>query len=44
MARRKVLLQLDDDLVKRLDRVAEGLGTSRPEVLIGAEEGLQSLV
>ena len=33
MARREVLVQLDDDLVRRLDRVAKGLGTSRSELL-----------
>lgn len=33
MARREVLVQLDDDLVERLDRVAAHLGTSRSELL-----------
>lgn len=33
MARKEVLVQLDDDLVERLDRLAESLGTSRSELL-----------
>ena len=33
MARREVLVQLDDDLVERLDRLAERLGTNRSELL-----------
>ncbi len=33
MARRKVLVQLDDDLVARLDELAEQLGTNRSELL-----------
>jgi hypothetical protein len=33
MARREVLVQLDDDLVERLDRLAEQEGTSRSELL-----------
>ncbi|MFP5488685.1 MAG: CopG family transcriptional regulator [Acidimicrobiia bacterium] len=33
MARRQVLVQLDDDLVERLDRLAEVEGTSRSELL-----------
>jgi metal-responsive CopG/Arc/MetJ family transcriptional regulator len=33
MARREVLVQLDDDLVERLDRLAKTLGTSRSELL-----------
>lgn len=33
MARKEVLVQLDDDLVARLDRLAEGLGVSRSELL-----------
>ena len=45
MARREVLVQLDDDLVHDLDRLATSLGTSRSELLrrgarvvIGAED------
>lgn len=33
MARRQVLVQLDDELVDRLDRLAEELGTSRSDLL-----------
>lgn len=33
MARREVLVQLDDDLVVRLDELALRLGTSRSELL-----------
>jgi hypothetical protein len=33
MARREVLVQLDDDLVERLDAVAAELGTNRSELL-----------
>ena len=33
MARREVLVQLDDDLVEALDRIAAVRGTSRSEVL-----------
>jgi metal-responsive CopG/Arc/MetJ family transcriptional regulator len=33
MARREVLVQLDDDLVERLDAVAAELDTSRSELL-----------
>lgn len=33
MARKEVLVQLDDDLVDRLDRLAEAEGTSRSELL-----------
>ena len=33
MARREVLVQLDDDLVGRLDQIAEALGTSRSDLL-----------
>ncbi|MHB8662197.1 MAG: ribbon-helix-helix domain-containing protein [Acidimicrobiales bacterium] len=33
MARREVLVQLDDDLVVRLDTVARRLGVSRSELL-----------
>jgi metal-responsive CopG/Arc/MetJ family transcriptional regulator len=33
MGRRQVLVQLDDDLVARLDRLASSRGTSRSELL-----------
>lgn len=33
MARREVLVQLDDELVDRLDTLASALGTSRSELL-----------
>ncbi|MFZ4811669.1 MAG: ribbon-helix-helix protein, CopG family [Ilumatobacteraceae bacterium] len=33
MARREVLVQLDDDLVDHLDRLAKALGTSRSDLL-----------
>lgn len=33
MARREVLVQLEDDLVDRLDRLAKTLGTNRSELL-----------
>jgi hypothetical protein len=33
MGRREVLVQLDDDLVERLDRLADEQGTSRSELL-----------
>ena len=33
MARREVLVQLDDDLVSRLDHLASERGTSRSELL-----------
>jgi metal-responsive CopG/Arc/MetJ family transcriptional regulator len=33
MARREVLVQLDDDLVDRLDRLAAERGTSRSDLL-----------
>jgi metal-responsive CopG/Arc/MetJ family transcriptional regulator len=33
MSRREVLVQLDDDLVARLDRVASERGTNRSELL-----------
>ena len=33
MARREVLVQLDDDLVSRLDALAAAQGTSRSELL-----------
>lgn len=47
VARREVLVQLDDDLVDHLDRLAKSLGTNRSELLrrgaqavIEAEESL----
>lgn len=33
MARRQVLVQLDDDLVERLDRLADRMDVSRSELL-----------
>jgi len=33
MARREVLVQLDDDLVEQLDALAAGLGTNRSELV-----------
>jgi len=33
MARREVLVQLDDELVRRLDRLAADQGTNRSELL-----------
>jgi metal-responsive CopG/Arc/MetJ family transcriptional regulator len=33
MARREVLVQLDDDLVDRLDRLADAEGTNRSDLL-----------
>jgi metal-responsive CopG/Arc/MetJ family transcriptional regulator len=33
MGRREVLVQLDDELVERLDRLADEQGTSRSELL-----------
>jgi len=33
MARKEVLVQLDDELVERLDRLAEAQGTNRSELL-----------
>jgi predicted DNA-binding protein len=33
MSRREVLVQLDDELVERLDRLAETEGTNRSELL-----------
>ncbi len=33
MARKEVLVQLDDDLVDRLDELARDLGTNRSELL-----------
>jgi metal-responsive CopG/Arc/MetJ family transcriptional regulator len=40
MARREVLVQLDDDLVARLDRLAEEEGTSRSDLLRRAANAL----
>jgi metal-responsive CopG/Arc/MetJ family transcriptional regulator len=38
MPRREVLVQLDDELVEQLDRIANALGTSRSELLrLGAK-------
>lgn len=49
MARREVLVQLDDELVRQLDELAASLGTNRSELLrrgaqavIGAEEFAES--
>jgi metal-responsive CopG/Arc/MetJ family transcriptional regulator len=33
MGRREVLVQLDDELVERLDRLAQAAGTSRSDLL-----------
>ncbi|WP_420613517.1 ribbon-helix-helix protein, CopG family [Candidatus Spongiisocius sp.] len=33
MARREVLVQLDDDLVGQLDQIADAIGTSRSDLL-----------
>jgi metal-responsive CopG/Arc/MetJ family transcriptional regulator len=33
MSRREVLVQLDDELVEQLDRIAKTLGTNRSELL-----------
>ncbi len=33
MARKEVLVQLDDDMVRRLDTLAERLGSNRSELL-----------
>lgn len=41
MARREVLVQLDDDLVDRLDSLAQGLGTNRSELL---RRGAQAVI
>jgi metal-responsive CopG/Arc/MetJ family transcriptional regulator len=41
MARREVLVQLDDDLVAELDRVAKRLGVSRSELI---RRGAQAVV
>lgn len=41
MARREVLVQLDDDLVQRLDSLASQLGTNRSELL---RRGAQAVI
>ena len=41
MARREVLVQLDDELVERLDQVAKVLGTNRSELL---RRGAQAVI
>ncbi len=41
MARREVLVQLDDDLVERLDSLASELGTNRSELL---RRGAQAVI
>lgn len=41
MARREVLVQLDDDLVAQLDAVAARLGTNRSELL---RRGAQAVI
>ena len=41
MARRQVLVQLDDDLVGRLDKIAQVRGTSRSALL---REGAQAVI
>ena len=41
MARREVLVQLDDDLVAHLDQLAKTLGTSRSELL---RRGAQAVI
>ncbi len=41
MARREVLVQLDDDLVDRLDRLAAALGTNRSDLL---RRGAQAVI
>lgn len=41
MARREVLVQLDDDLVHHLDQLAKTLGTSRSELL---RRGAQAVI
>ncbi|MFV2039807.1 MAG: CopG family ribbon-helix-helix protein [Acidimicrobiales bacterium] len=42
MARRQVLVQLDDDLVEQLDRLATKLGTNRSELLRRAAQAVIS--
>jgi Ribbon-helix-helix protein, copG family len=41
MPRREVLVQLDDELVEQLDRIAKALGTSRSELL---RRGAQAVI
>jgi metal-responsive CopG/Arc/MetJ family transcriptional regulator len=41
MARRQVLVQLDDDLVDHLDQLAKTLGTNRSELL---RRGAQAVI
>jgi metal-responsive CopG/Arc/MetJ family transcriptional regulator len=41
MARREVLVQLDDDLVRQLDQLATQLGTNRSELL---RRGAQAVI
>lgn len=41
VARREVLVQLDDDLVEHLDNLAKALGTSRSELL---RRGAQAVI
>lgn len=41
MARREVLVQLDDDLVEHLDQLARTLGTNRSELL---RRGAQAVI
>jgi metal-responsive CopG/Arc/MetJ family transcriptional regulator len=41
MARREVLVQLDDDLVRQLDELATTLGTNRSELL---RRGAQAVI
>lgn len=41
MARREVLVQLDDDLVAQLDKLATQLGTNRSELL---RRGAQAVI
>ena len=41
MARREVLVQLDDELVHRLDEIARALGTNRSELL---RRGAQAVI
>lgn len=41
MARREVLVQLDDDLVEHLDRIAKALKTNRSELL---RRGAQAVI
>jgi Ribbon-helix-helix protein, copG family len=41
MSRREVLVQLDDDLVEHLDRIAKALNTNRSELL---RRGAQAVI